>query len=233
MTMNTREISQASSHELESQQALVEQHLDLAHRLARKYSNYGASADDARQAAAVGLVKAARRYDPDLGVPFVAYAIPTILGELRRFVRDCAWTVRPPRSLQEASLEMRAVREDLSANLSREPRDAEVAKATGQSEAYVRKVRALGSCMNPDILDDATSAAVDDAEAMVTRLAIDSAVEKLAPADRELVHLRFHQDLTQAQIAEHCGTSQAQVSRSLTRIVGQLRGELNDLEMAA
>ncbi|MCL8025263.1 sigma-70 family RNA polymerase sigma factor [Nocardioides bruguierae] len=218
---------------------VVALHLGLSQDLARRYRGRGIADEDLLQVAGLGLVKAVRGYDPTLGHDFVGYAVPTILGELRRSFRDTGWSVRPPRSLQELVVRVAPTESDLFQRLGRPPHEAELAAALGVGPEELREARAAATCFRSDSLDEPASAA--DAATPVSaflgavdpafghaeaRLALAAAVRVLGPRERRIVQLRFFAGRTQAEIGAELGISQEQVSRLLGRILRRLRLEL-------
>jgi RNA polymerase sigma-B factor len=211
--------------------------LDLARHLANKYFGRGIASDDLQQVACLGLIKAARGFAPDKSDSFAAYAIPTIRGELRRHFRDTGWTVRPPRRIQELQARIRSVEADLVQELHRSPTVKELAEAVGAELDDVLEATAVDSCFNPLSLDAPTGDSTqtlgetikDLGESFTeseARLLLGPAVRRLGDRDRRVIELRFFQGRTQQEIGEDLGVSQMQVSRILTRVLAQLRGEL-------
>ena len=189
---------------------LIAQHLPLAKALARRYARHEEPLEDLVQVAALGLVAAARRFDPARGVPFGAFAAPTIEGELRRHLRDRSATIRIPRRQQAtASLRWRASRV-ASERLGRQASVAEAAEAAGVGQA-----------------DRRPSADAEDAiEACEQRALLRRVLGSLDRREREVVCLRFVADLSQTEIAGRLHISQSQASRLLTGALEKLRGEL-------
>lgn len=216
----------------EARAELVRACLPLAHRLALRYSGRGEPFDDLEQAARLGLVKAVDRYDPQRG-SFTAFAVITMLGELRRHFRDRTWGVRAPRRLQDLLLQMRQTNADLSKAVDRaeladrlDTSPDEVDKAVLSAAGYTLKSLnapvsdpAGGGVEFGDLLGDPDPelAAVDD------RLSLRALLDRLPERERTIVILRFYGNRTQAQIAEHCGISQMHVSRLLSRTLTWLR----------
>lgn len=206
----------------------------LAHYLANRYRRRGISDEDLRQVALLGLMKAIRGFTPGRATGFAAYAIPTIRGELRRHFRDAGWTIRPPRRIQELQPRIRSTQAELVHTLHREPTVQELATALGVEIDDILEATAVDSCFTPQSLDapirgnsgDLTiepafdDHGFDDAEA---RVVLEPALTSLAARDRRILDLRFSDGLTQAQIGEVIGISQMQVSRILTRVLGQMR----------
>jgi RNA polymerase sigma-B factor len=217
---------------------IVLDHLELADQLARQHAGRTHDWSDLRQVGYLGLVKAARRYDPGFGAPFVSFAIPTISGEIKRHLRDNGWVVRPPRQIQELRHALLSVVPALTQRLGRTPTDAELAAHTGHARAEVAEALAAHSSLRPVSLDftvhedEGTSLGdtlgTDDpgyARAERTVL-LDAARGILSDRDRRILHLRFVDECSQSEIAAELGVTQMQVSRLLARILGQLRTEL-------
>jgi RNA polymerase sigma-B factor len=206
---------------------LIERYMPLARSLALRYRRASEPLDDLVQVASVGLVKAVDRWDPDRGLAFSSYAVPTILGELRRYFRDATWDVRPARDLQELCLSVEEARETLWSQLGRSPTVADIAERLDRSEEEIvealqategRSVRSLDAPVHEEEGDSASAGDLlgsDDAE--FDRVEAGITVERLArildPRAREILRLRFQEDLLQSEIAEHVGCSQMHVSR--------------------
>lgn len=221
---------------------LVGENLHLAEQLARRYEGRGQSLEDLVQVASLGLVHAARRFDPERGTSFPAFAAPTILGELRKYFRDQAWAVRVPRRVQEAALSAHAAREQLQQERGREITAVDhepLAKSTGLSVDDIRGgLQARATALSPDSLDralDAGSAAdVGDVigesdpgyDSVDVRESVRAALEQLPERQREVLTMRFYGEHTQAEIAARLGVSQVQVSRTLRRTLDGLRDTL-------
>ena len=210
--------------------ALVERHLRLARSLARRYARTGEPLDDLEQVAYVGLVQAVDRFDPDRGVAFSSFAVPTILGELKRHFRDRTWAVRVPREVRDAVVAVERASERLSSQLGRSPSAAEVAAATGLGVERVLEARDAGRAYRCDSIDrpagrgedgdltvgDRLGADDEDLARAVDGIAFDQvAAATLSVRDREVLRLRLRDDLLQREIAERVGLSQMQVSRVL------------------
>jgi RNA polymerase sigma-B factor len=219
--------------------ALVERHLPLALHLARRYGG-SAERDDLEQVAALGLVKAIDRFDPDRGIAFSSFAVPTILGELKRYFRDLGWSVRVPRVLQELAASVDAATERLTVELRRTPTAAEVAVDCDTTVELVLEARATSSAHRPESLDRPVGD--DDAGSLGELLGsddpgydeVDRAWDihaQLAPLptrEQTIVRLRFEDDLTQRDIGQLLGISQMQVSRLLREAVTRLRDAVGD-----
>lgn len=213
---------------------LFEAHRPLAIHLARRYRNRGLDPDDLQQVAFLGLLNAIDRFDPDFGSEFVHFAVPTILGEIKRYFRDHGWGMHVPRGAKELSMAARAANERLSQKLGRSPTPQEVADELDVDVEEVVDAAALGSAYRPDCLEvppgdaDFTSRSSLSEEDGRLDLLVDLAClrDLLAerPArERELIRLRFFEDLTQRQIAERMGISQMHVSRLLESTLEKLR----------
>jgi RNA polymerase sigma-B factor len=204
---------------------LVERHLPLVRSLARRYARSGEPFEELVQVGSVGLVAAARRFDPSRGVPFAAYAAPTVEGELRRHLRDRASTIRVPRRQQERAAGLRRAAETVSQQLGREASLAEMAAAAGMTVDDARRALAGSSVTVPlAVLEQRPSAEADDElAACEDRELVRELVAALGPRERELVGLRFGGDLSQAEIARRMAISQSQASRLLTAALRKLR----------
>jgi RNA polymerase sigma-B factor len=226
---------------------VVEQHLDVADAVARRYASAGDEWADIRQVACLGLLKAALRFDHEKGDDFVAFAGPTVSGEVKRHLRDATWAVRPPRRLQELSVALAAVRDPLTHHLGHEPSAEELALRLGEPVAEVRLAlrarldRTAASLDLPISTAEGTSlgdtlAADDQHEATEARCELQRAVAQLGDRDRLLVQLRFVEELSQAEIGRVLGVTQMQVSRLLAKVLGRLRellAENGDAEAAS
>ncbi len=216
---------------------LIEDNLGVARSIAGRYRNRGVSPEDLEQVAYLGLVKAAARFDPDGGHDFLAYAVPTIRGEVRRHFRDACWMVRPPRRVQELQARITVAESELALQLGCLPTPSQLASHLGEPESVVVEALTANGCFHASSLDapvqDGSSSLVDllavedgEQEALEARLALAPLVRRLAPRDREILTMRFFEDRTQAEIAESVGVTQSQVSRTLTRILDALRAGL-------
>ncbi|MFC7547425.1 RNA polymerase sigma factor SigF [Plantactinospora sp. GCM10030261] len=218
----------------------VEAWLSLANHLAKRYAGRGEHADDLTQTAMVGLVKAVDHFDPTRGVPFTAYAIPTIIGELKRHFRDHTWAVRVPRRLQELRLAISAANSTLTHTLGRSPRIADIAAYLGVTEedvlegmegARAYRSTSLSTPLGPDStseLGDTLGADEDDYELVDLRVSLIPAMAALPDRERKILIMRFYGNLTQAQIAEQVGLSQMHVSRLIAKSLASLHRRLAD-----
>lgn len=231
----------ATTDELEQRRLrdeAVALNLGVARAVASRYRNRGLAYEDLVQVAYVGLVKAVRGFDPSREHDFLAYAVPTVAGEVKRHFRDHGWTVRPPRSMQELRAAVSDVSAKLTQELGRSPRSDEVAESLAVDVERVIEAVVAGGCFVPVSLDVpvgeegletlADRFGVDDPEIgrAEARIVLAPLVRTLKSRDREILELRFFDGLTQQEIGDRIGVSQMQVSRLLTRILGQLRREL-------
>jgi RNA polymerase sigma-B factor len=224
---------------LRLQDRAIELNLPIARSIARRFGERGQPLDDLEQAASIGLIKAVRRFEVGQGVDFLAYAVPTIAGEVKRHFRDSGWTVRPPRRIQEAQARVGAAGEELTAELGRSPTTSEVAAHLDLDEETVIEALSSRGCFTPTSLDapldddDGTGlgqllGVEDDGFALAeARLSLEPAIDELRPRDRLILELRVAQGRTQSEIAAELGISQMQVSRLLTRIRETLRPSLD------
>ena len=219
---------------------IIEAWLPMAERLAGRFRSRGESFDDLRQVAALGLVKAVDRYDPERGNAFESYAVPTVTGEIKRHFRDHMWTLHVPRRVQDLRNRVRFARQDLSQTISgRQPTVAEIAEQAQLSEDDVRTgLEALESftalSLDAELpgsedgysLSDAlgsTDAAID---VVIDREAVKPRLEALPERERAILYMRFFRDMTQSRIAEQLGISQMHVSRLISRCCDRLRDQV-------
>jgi RNA polymerase sigma-B factor len=217
---------------------LVLGYLDLAEALAARFEARGRERADLNQVAYLGLVKAARGFDQSKGESFPAYAAPTITGELKRYLRDRTWVVRPPRHIQDLRTRMFRAEPELTQSLGRNPSVAELAVALDEDPAAVQEAISASSSMHPDSLDavnphsDAPSIGEVLAcpETPLERLeelaCLRDAIQDLDAADRELLYRRYFCEETQVQLGKRLGMSQMQVSRRLARVLVDLQRRL-------
>ncbi|MCY1141601.1 RNA polymerase sigma factor SigF [Actinoplanes sp. Pm04-4] len=217
----------------------IEAWMPLARHLANRYAGRGEPADDLFQVALVGLIKSVDRFDADRGVEFAGFAIPTIVGELKRHFRDRTWSIRVPRRLQELRLAITGANTTLSHTLGRSPTVADIAAHLEISEEDVLEglegARAYNatSLSTPVSADGTTELGETlggedhEYELTETRLALAPAMAVLDEREQRIVSLRFWGNLTQQQIAEQVGISQMHVSRLLTKALTKMRGHLH------
>lgn len=220
--------------------ALVRRHSDLAESIARRYRGKGIDEEDLLQVAHMALLKAIQRYDPAAG-SIRPYAAATISGEMKKMLRDKGWSVRVPRSLQERSLQVASVAQEMAQSLGRPPETRELAAKLDITDAEVEEAmrarRAYISDSMDERSDDSGRRLLDRLEdedfhlsSAEDRLVIESAMAKLPERKRLILHLRFNEDLTQADIAEEVGISQMHVSRLLRSAIDELRAIVDTSE---
>jgi RNA polymerase sigma-B factor len=228
-----------------AREELVRRMLPLVRRVATTYGARG-HGDDLEQVAALGLFKAIERYDPSFGVPLRTYAIPTMFGEVRRYLRDHAWAVRVPRPLQERVLDVTKAVDRLSARDGRSPTPQEVADEMGcDLEAALEALQA-GSAYSSVSLET-PAGSVEDGERTLgdtlgyedERLGLAEDVASLRglgcvldDRDRHVLYLRFVEDLTQSEIARRIGVSQMQISRLIRKALQRLGERATDATAA-
>lgn len=214
---------------------IVDSTLVLADTAARSYRNRGIEHDDLTQVARLGLMKAIHGYDPASGGSFAAYALPTISGEIKRHFRDQGWVVRPPRTVQELRARMVGEEEVLRARLRRQPTTAEMAEHLGVEAEAVSETKVASRGYTAESLSVLTDgrrpvepvAGGDPIGDVVEWESVRNALRILTPRQREVLGLRYVEDLTQSQIAVRVGVSQMQVSRILSRCMTRLRDEMD------
>jgi RNA polymerase sigma-B factor len=219
----------------------IEAWLPLAQHLAHRYSGRGEPSDDLVQTASVGLIKAVDKFDPTRGVDFAGYAIPTIIGELKRHFRDRTWDIRVPRRLQELRLSISEANSSLLQTLGRSPTVADIAAHLKLTEEEVleglegaRAYNAVslstptGDGERATELGDMLGGEDGEFELAELRVALGPALASLDEREQKILTLRFYGNLTQSQIADQIGVSQMHVSRLLARALTKLRGQLGD-----
>ncbi|ELS57750.1 putative sigma factor [Streptomyces viridochromogenes Tue57] len=218
---------------------IVEAWLPMAERLAGRFRSRGESFEDLRQVAALGLVKAVDRYDPERGNAFESYAVPTITGEIKRHFRDHMWTLHVPRRVQDLRNRVRFAVQDLQTVSGRQPTVAEIAEHADMSEADVRVgLEALESftalSLDAELpgsedgysLSDALGSADPALDTVVDREAVKPRLAALPERERAILYMRFFGDMTQSRIAEQLGISQMHVSRLISRCCSRLREQI-------
>jgi RNA polymerase sigma-B factor len=221
---------------------LVRRNMPFAKRLALRYRGASESFDDLLQVANLGLVNAVDRFDPQRGIPFTAFASPTILGELKRHFRDRVWTVRVPRGLHDRMAEVDKAITELTKRLQRSPTVGEIAERLGVEQTDVLEVMEANHNRRPLSLDRPAGAEdsedsppaewigeEDESYELVEgRIALDAALPYLDERERLVLRLRFAEDMTQSQIAERIGHSQMHVSRILRRALTRIQEQIRD-----
>jgi RNA polymerase sigma-B factor len=219
---------------------IIERCMPMADHVALHFDRRGEVLDDLIQVARVGLMNAVRRFDPTMGSPFIAFAIPTMMGEVRRHFRDHAWTMHVPRRIRDMHVQISRATTDLTQQLGHAPTPTELATYLGadrevvveclvSAEAY--NLRSLDAPIGdeggrPRMVADVVGQNDERLEHVTNREALRPLLAALPQRDRDVLEMRFFESMTQSQIAEKIGTSQMQVSRILSRILGQLREQL-------
>lgn len=213
---------------------LVTDHMYLAESIARRVSAPYGDWQDLRQVAYLGLVKAARRFDPTKGDDFACFAAPTIAGELKRHMRDHSWFVRPPRRVYELRGALHSAIEDLSQSLGREPTDRELARRLGAAAREVEEARGYERSGRPMSLDVPTVELVlrvsveDGTDGIDLHVDVSRAMSRLTDRERTVLHLRYFEGKTQREIGDIVGVSQMHVSRILQSTLTRLRAVLGE-----
>lgn len=228
-------VTRSTTRSTERGNDLVLAHLGVAEAIARRYSAGSRDTGDLQQVAYLGLVKAARHFDPERGDVFVAYAVPTISGEIKRYLRDSGWFVRPPRQVQELRAQLAVESPRLAQLLGHQPTPSDLAAALGQDLKHVQEALSAHEHMRPASLNSAlstqegeihtdtigsTDPRLEKAERMAT---IAAACRTLSSRERRIVYLRFFEEKTQQEIGSELGVTQMQISRLLTHILETLR----------
>ncbi|MCZ2403139.1 sigma-70 family RNA polymerase sigma factor [Paenarthrobacter sp. Z7-10] len=223
------------------QNELVLGHMDIADSIARKFATRGRDLADLQQVAALALIKAVQGFQPARGTDFTAYAIPTISGEIKRYLRDSCWVVRPPRFLQDLRTLAAKERPRLAQRLQREPSLRELADHLEHSEKDVAEALNCQGSLRPESLEaPVTDEGLTLAETMFDDdgapertddiLALRDAVRELPSSERELLFRRYFHEETQQQIGHQLGMTQMQVSRLLARVLIKLQNRLLEAE---
>jgi RNA polymerase sigma-B factor len=222
--------------DLRARERLIRQYLPLVRRLARAYTGRGESFEDLVQVGSIGLINSIDRFELDRGVDLTAYAIPSIVGEMKRHLRDRAWPIRIPRRLQELSVSIKVDAAELAAELERPATVAEIAQEAGVRQDDVVEALACGRSHQPVSLSAADgngdgvldwNCAVEGGyEAGEDRATLARGFRVLDERERRLLHLAFFKGMSQSQIAREVGISQIHVSRLTRRALDKLRAEI-------
>jgi RNA polymerase sigma-B factor len=234
--------------DLAAREQVIERFIPLARQMAARYKHAGEPYEDLVQVACVGLLKAVDRYDPERGRGFVKYAVPTMLGELKRHFRDKGWSVHVPRATQELVLKVSEALGTLPGRLGRSPRPRDIAKAVGapvedvleaMEAATAYEATSLDAPRPGDDEDDSwswgASVSVEEHGYELVEIGetLRGTLEALPERERLILRLRFEYDMTQAEIAEQVGVSQMHVSRLLRRSLDRLAAAGEALAAAA
>jgi len=222
-----------------AREELVERFLPLARQLARRYQRASEPLDDLLQVASIGLIKAIDRFDCDRGIAFSSYAVPTILGEIKRHFRDRTWAVRVPRDLQELTLRVDRAVGELAEDQQRQPSVSEIGAVVGAADEGVLEALQAGGAYRaisfdaPRGVEDGSAASTTLGESIGVeesgfdraedRATLNSLLGTVSEREREVLRMRFEEDMTQAEIGAIIGVSQMQVSRLIRKAIAQLR----------
>lgn len=222
---------------------LITRCLPLADHIARRFGNRGEGIDDLVQVARVGLVNAVDRFDPERGADFLSFAVPTVMGEVRRYFRDATWSLRVPRRAKETSLQIAKVSDALLQRFGRSPRPSEIAAEmdieVGQVvEGLVARSAYHAASIDAEIASDSSTMRLHETLGAIDHridriddvITLRPALEKLTDRERQIIGLRFFESMSQSQIAERVGISQMHVSRILSKTLGRLRVDLQPLD---
>ncbi|WP_410586322.1 SigB/SigF/SigG family RNA polymerase sigma factor [Amycolatopsis sp. lyj-23] len=215
---------------------MITEHLPVAEHIARRFSGRGEPFDDLLQVARTGLIRAVDRYDADRGADFLSFAVPTIMGEVRRHFRDTGWSMRVPRALKELQQKLSAATDTLAHDLGRAPTPSELAAHLGMDVDFVREGLLAAEAYRPHSIDAPVRSA-EDTVTVADHLAaeepgfarfddhdaLQAAMATLPDRERAIVRMRFVDELTQREIAQRIGVSQMQVSRLLAKTLEHLR----------
>jgi RNA polymerase sigma-B factor len=240
MVAELRQLSADSDAYDRQQERIVLLCCPLADRLARRFDGRGESLDDLVQVARVGLIQAIHRFDPDKGASFVAFAVPTIVGELRRHFRDFGWKVHVPRRIRDIRIQIRSATIELTQRLGRSPDDEELAAVLGVERERIEEGRLAAQAYQPQSLDtpmvraDEQSQVLSDVlgdidaafDRITDRESVKPALEALPDREKRILFLRFFASKTQSQIADTVGISQMHVSRILERTLREVREQV-------
>lgn len=240
MVAELRRLPAESDEFIRQRDTIVLRCCPLADRLARHFDGRGENIDDLVQVARVGLIQAVNRFDPGNGAGFVAFAVPTIMGELRRHFRDYGWKVHVPRSIRDIRQQMKGVTTELTQRLGRSPNTGELAEALsvapdqiteGLLAANAYQPQSLDTPVvdnddNPQALADLLGEVDEGFERVTERESVKPALAALPPREQRILYLRFFASKTQRQIADTIGVSQMHVSRILDRTLRDIREQV-------
>jgi RNA polymerase sigma-B factor len=220
-------VSSAGERDLESRERLIEQGLPLVESLARGYVHRGEHLEDLVQVGTIGLIKAVDRYEPARGVELTAFAVPNIVGEIKRHLRDRCDPIRVPRRYQETSARMRSTRRQLTAQLQRNPTDTELAAAANLDERELAEAVRAEQARSPlSLANEGASVSADEIfHASEDRLLISRGLRSLHRYERLALRYRYFDDLSQQEIAARLGISQTQTSRLIASGLAKLRDD--------
>lgn len=220
---------------------IVSRCLPLADHVASHFARRGESLEDLTQVARLGLMNAINRFDPDKGPSFIGFAVPTMMGEVRRYFRDYSWGMRVPRRLRELHVQISRTTSDLAQRLGRAPTAGELAQVLEVPREEIIECLVAGDAYRLESLDapmsadglgkprlvaDAVGGTDPEIDHITNREAVRVLLSALPQRERQVLHMRFFESMTQSQIAERIGVSQMQVSRILANTLRCLRDQL-------
>jgi RNA polymerase sigma-B factor len=244
-TRSERELFlRARDGDTHAREELTTRFMPLARSLALRYQRSGEPLDDLLQVASLGLVKAIDRFDPAREIAFSSYAVPTILGEIKRYFRDRTWAVRVPRGLQELSMRVDRAVGGLAEELHRSPSITEIATAVSASEEEVLEALQAGGAYRAVSFEAPTGGTGEDAATLADSVGIDehgfdraeeratlaTLLEAVSARERDVLRMRFNEDMTQAEIGAAIGVSQMQISRIIRQALQRLRDAADERE---
>jgi RNA polymerase sigma-B factor len=241
MFIALREMPAESREYARQREQIVSRCLPLADHVASHFARRGEGLDDLVQVARLGLMNAIKRFDPDKGPSFIGFAVPTMMGEVRRYFRDYSWGMRVPRRLRELHVQISRTTSDLAQKLGRAPTAGELAQVLEVPREEIIECLVAGDAYRLDSLDaplgadgsgkprvvaDAVGGMDSEIEHITNREAVRVLLSALPQRERQVLHMRFFESMTQSQIAERIGVSQMQVSRILANTLRCLRDQL-------
>jgi len=236
--LSDEELFSMAPMDRDARDEVFSRYVGWAASVANRYRRHGSHFDDVGQAASIALINAIDRFDPEFGVKFTTYARKTIIGTLKRYLRDTTWSVRVPRSLSDTTVELNRARAEVEQKLGRAPTAAELADELGRPREEVESALEAAMAYNAKSVDAPVS---DDDEANLLRVlgsddeqfdladiwyTLEPLISDLDVQEQEVLFLRFFEDMTQSDIAEVVGVSQMQVSRLISRALERLRTQL-------
>ncbi|MBW0012298.1 SigB/SigF/SigG family RNA polymerase sigma factor [Mycobacterium sp.] len=232
----------AESHEYcRQREQIVARCMTLADHVASHFARRGEGLDDLTQVARLGLMNAINRFDPDKGPSFIGFAVPTMMGEVRRYFRDYSWGMRVPRRLRELHVQITRTTGELAQQLGRAPTAGELSAVLGVPRGEIIECLVAGDAYRlesldaprgaddsgkPRLVSDSVGGIDPQIEHITNREAVRNLVTALPPRERQVLHMRFFESMTQSQIAERIGVSQMQVSRILANTLRCLRDQM-------
>ncbi len=229
------DIELAKNGNKEMQAKIVQENSGLVWSVVRRFMGRGHEADDLFQVGCIGLIKAIQKFDTSFEVKFSTYAVPMIMGEIKRFIRDDG-IIKVSRSIKELGIKARGAKEQLLKSLGREPTVAEVAESLGvecaelamafDASAYPESLSGIQEGDNRELIDKIDEGSDSEGQ-IIDRLALNEALATLKPRERQIITLRYYQQKTQMQIAQMLGISQVQVSRIEKKVLSEMRKKIS------